>query len=265
MFRTRHALVVATLAALCSIAARADVTLRQTTSGKVIGLNGDAPSVTYIKGSRMRIETQLGNKTTVSIFDVDAQKMYSFEAGKGSGDAWDMATIAAELGQAVDVGAISSTLKPNGQSRQAGGLTLTGYDLRVSVPAALGGPGGPKMTVTNEGTVWIAKGAPGSADYAAFYQGAATKGWIFSDPRVAKGQPGQAKAMADMYRQFAAAGGLPYEVDMKISVSGEGPMAAMMSSLGNSELRTTTQAVETGALADDLFAPPPGLKLKARK
>jgi hypothetical protein len=68
-----------------------------------------------------------------------------------------------------------------------------------------------------------------------------------------------------MYRQFAAAGGVPYEVDMKISVSGEGPMAAMMASLGNSELRTATQSVEAGTLADDLFVPPADVKLKARK
>lgn len=265
MVRIRYALLLATAAALASVAARADVTLRQSTAGKVIGLNSEAPSVTYIKGSRMRVETQFGGKTTVSIFDVDAQKMYSFEAGKKSGDAWDMATVAAELGQQVDVGAIASSLRPNGQTRQSGGLTLTGYDLRIAVPASFGGPDGPKMTVTNSGTVWIAKGAPGSADYAAFYQAAATKGWIFSDPRVAKGQPGQAKAMADMYRQFAAAGGLPYEVDMKISVSGEGPMAAMMASLGNSELRTATQSVEVAPLADELFAPPAGMKLKERK
>ena len=50
MASTRSALFLAAFAALCSIAgvgARADVTLRQTTSGKVVGINGEAPSVTY--------------------------------------------------------------------------------------------------------------------------------------------------------------------------------------------------------------------------
>lgn len=248
----------------CSVA-HADVTLRQTSSGKAIGLSGAATSVTYIKGSRMRTETDFGGKTRVAIFDVEAQKMYSFELGKKDADAWDMGSLAGELAQQVDTGAIVSSFKPNGQARQVGGVATAGYDTRIVVPATMGGPGGPRMTITNEGTVWIAKGAPGSADYAAFFQSAAEKGWIFSDPRVAKGQPGQAKAMADMYRQFAAAGGLPYEVDMRISVSGEGPMAAMMSSLGNSELKTTTNSVDVSPLADELFAPPAGVKVKPRK
>lgn len=254
----------ALLALLCTTA-HADVTLRQTTSGKVIGLGGEAASVTYIKGAKMRTETVFGNKTRVVIFDVDAQRMYSFEAGKKDGDEWDMGSFAAELGQSIDTAAIRSTFRPNGQTRKIGEVTATGYDVRVTVPATMGGPTGPKMTVTNAGTVWLANGAPGSADYAAFYEAAAAKGFIFSDPRAAKGQPGQAKAMADMYRQFASAKGLPWEMDMQISVAGEGPMAAMMSSLGNSELRTSTQSVDVAPLADELFTPPAGMKLKARK
>ena len=265
MTRSSTWLAVATLAALAPAGGHADVTLRQTTSGKALGLGGEAVSVTYIKGAKMRTETQFGGKTRVVIFDVDAQKMYGFDAGGRSGDAWDMATVADELARTIDAGAIVSRFEPNGQKKQVGAVTTRGYATRIVVPTTLGGPGGPQMTVTNEGTVWIAQDAPGSADYAAFYRAAATKGWIFSDPRAAKGQPGQAKAMADMYRQFADAGGVPYEVDMRISISGEGPMASMMSSLGNSELRTVTQSVDASPLPDDLFAPPPDLKLKPRK
>lgn len=210
---------------LCG-AAHADVTLRQTSAGKAIGLSGEAESVTYIKGAKMRTETAFGSKTRVVIFDVDAQRMYSFEVGKKDGDEWDMGSFAAELGQSIDAAAIRSSFRPNGQTRKIGEVTATGYDVSIVVPATMGGPTGPKMTVTNAGTVWMAQGAPGAADHAAFYQNAAEKGWIFSDPRVAKGQPGQAKAMADMYRQFAATKGLPWQVDMQISVSGEGPMGA---------------------------------------
>ena len=65
------------------------------------------------------------------------------------------------------------------------------------------------MTIAMTGVSWIAKGAPGSAEYSAFYKGAAEKGWIFTDPRAAKAQPGQAKAMAEMYTQFAQIGGMP--------------------------------------------------------
>jgi hypothetical protein len=129
----------------------------------------------------------------------------------------------------------------------------------------VGGPGGMAMTVTQHGSVWVVKDAPGTAEYASFYRSAAEKGWIFSDPRGAKGSPGQAKAMAEMYRQLASTGGVPYEVDVTISVAGEGPMAAIMSRMGNMSMGSTLQSIDTAALDDALFAPPAGYKLTPRQ
>lgn len=106
------------------------------------------------------------------------------------------------------------------------GKTATGYDSEIIVPATIGGKGGMKMTVTMTGPIWIVKGAPGAAE----------KGWIFSDPRGAKGQPGQAKAMA-----------------------------GMMAKMGNMSSTSTAQSVETGTLAADLFAPPAGYQIKEQK
>ena len=121
------------------------------------------------------------------------------------------------------------------------------------------------MTVTLAGPVWIVKNAPGSADYARFYRAAVEKGGIFSDPRGAKAQPGQAKAMAEMYRQMAEIGGIPYATDMQIKMSGSGPMAGLLSRMGNMTMTTTVEGVEVGPLADDLFAPPAGYKVSQKK
>jgi hypothetical protein len=112
------------------------------------------------------------------------------------------------------------------------------------------------------GTTWIAKGVPGSADYAAFYQGAADKGWIFSDPRAAQGAPGQAKAMAQMYTEFAKIGGLPLETVMDIKPEGGGAMGGIMAKVGGMQTTTTTDSVETGAVADDLFQVPADYKIE---
>jgi hypothetical protein len=122
-----------------------------------------------------------------------------------------------------------------------------------------------KMTVNLVGPMWIVKGAPGTAEYMAFYKNAVDKGWFFSDPRAAKAQPGQAKAMAEVYRQIAAAGGMAYETEMNVKMSGEGPMAGMMAKMGNISMTTVVTGVETGALAADLFAVPAGYKLKEQK
>ena len=90
--------------------------------------------------------------------------------------------------------------------------------MEVTVPAAMGGNKDQQMTITLTGPVWIVKDAPGAAEYNRFYLTAAEKGWIFSDPRAAKGQPGQAKAMAEMYKQFAEIGGIAYETEMQIKM-----------------------------------------------
>ena len=127
------------------------------------------------------------------------------------------------------------------------------------------GEKGMKMTVTLAGPMWVVKGAPGTDDFIRFYKGAVEKGWIFSDPRAAKGSPGQAKAMAEMYKQLAATGGMPYETDMTIKMSGDGPMAAMMAKIGGVSMTSTVQSVETGSLADELFAPPAGYKLNQKQ
>jgi hypothetical protein len=213
----------------------------------------------------MRSDVVMGDKTHSMIFDVDAQKLIVFDSKKKEADVWDMATFGAELAKSVEVSGAKASLKPNGQTKQIAGHSAAGYDMEVSMESAMGGSKDMMMTVTLSGPVWIVKNAPGSADYAGFYRAAADKGFIFSDPRGAKAQPGQAKAMAEMHRQVADIGGIPYATDVQIKMSGSGPLAAVMSRMGNVTMTTTVDGVEVGALADTLFAPPAGYKLNQKK
>jgi hypothetical protein len=177
-----------------------------------------------------------------------------------------MADFGKQLGGGADGAEATASFKPNGQTKQLGGKTATGYDMNITMPSTMGGAkNGPKMTVTLTGTTWIVKGAPGTADFQKFYAAAAEKGFIFTDPRAAKAQPGQARARAQMYRQMAATGGVPYEYLMNIKMSGEGPMAGMMARMGNIELTSSLQTVEIGQFSDDMFAPPAGYKLNLKK
>jgi hypothetical protein len=248
-----------------ALPAHADVTVKQTTGGKGFGISGAAPVTTYIKGNKMRADSVTGDKTQTTIFDLDAQKMYIFDSKKKEADVWDMSLFAAELSKSVDVSSAKASLKPNGQTKQIGGRAADGYDMEVSMRSALGGNKDMNMTVTMQGPMWIVKGAPGSADYNRFYKAAVEKGWIFSDPRAAKAQPGQAKAMAEMYNQLADIGGIAYETDMQIKMGGEGPMAGLLARMGNLNMTTVVDSVDTAALADDLFAPPAGYKLSPKK
>lgn len=243
----------------------ADVTVKANGSGKGMGMSGDMTTITYIKGNKMRTDTVMGDTTRTMIFDVDNQRLYSFDSKKKEADAWDMKAFGASISNAVDTTGMTSSIKANGQTKQLLGKTAAGYDMEVIVPATVGGAGGMKMTITMSGPIWIVKGAPGTDDYINFYKGAVEKGWIFSDPRGAKGSPGQAKAMAEMYNQLAATGGIPYEMVTNMKMGGEGPMASVMAKMGNMSSTQTVTAVETGTLAADLFAPPAGYKIKEQK
>lgn len=242
-----------------------DVTIRQTTSGKGMGVAAAGTTTTYIKGMKMRSEVEARGTVLTTIFDVENQKMYIFDSKKKSADVWDMQAFSQEMAKSVQTGEMETSLKPNGKKKEIAGKTATGYDLETSVPATVGGEQGMAMTVTLRGPMWVVKGAPGTEEYMAFYKAAAEKGWIFSDPRAAKGSPGQAKAMAEMYRLLASTGGVPYETEMTISITGEGPMAAMMARMGGMSMTSTVQSVDAAALDDALFAPPAGYKLVAKK
>jgi hypothetical protein len=243
----------------------ADVTVKSTGSGKGMGMGADMTTTTYIKGNKMRTDAVMGDRTISMIFDVDAQRLYSFDSKKKEADAWDMQAFGANMNQTVDTSGIKSSIKPNGQTKQIAGKTAAGYDMEMSVPAMIGGKGGMKMTMLLTGPIWIVKGAPGTAEYINFYKGAVEKGWIFSDPRGAKGNPGQAKAMAEMYKQLAATGGIPYEQEMSFKMSGDGPMAGMLAKMGNITMTNTVTSVDTNTLAADLFAVPAGYKVKEQR
>jgi hypothetical protein len=262
----KHVILAAVVALAVAAPARADLKLTQNVSGKGMGMGGSTVTTTYIKGLKMRSDMTSGDTTRTTIFDVENQKLYMFDSKKKEVDVWDMADFGKQIGSTVDTSGMTSSLKPNGQTKQIAGKTATGYDMNISLPTQMGdAKNGMQMTVSLSGPTWIVKGGPGTAEFQKFYMAAAEKGFIFSDPRAAKAQPGQAKATTQMYRDIAATGGVPYETEMNIKMSGEGPMAGMMARMGNISTTTVVQSVEVAPLADDLFAPPAGYKLSPKK
>jgi hypothetical protein len=261
----KHLLLVAAVLVAAVTSAFADVTIKSNIVGKGPGMGGPVTSVTYVKGAKMRTETVTGDTTRVSILDVDGQKMYVLDTTKKEVDVYDMKQLSDDMSKHVQVSDMKTSLKANGQTKQIAGKAASGYDMEVSIPATMGGEKGMKMVVTVLGPVWIVKAAPGTQEYMAFYKNAINKGWFFADPRQAMAQPGQARAMAEMYRQIAATGGIPYEQEMTVKISGEGQMAAAFAKMGNISMTTTVTSVETAALAADLFAVPAGYKVKGPK
>jgi hypothetical protein len=198
----KRLVLVALIALVAPIApAFADVTMKATVASKGMGQSGTMVSTTYLKGSKMRNDVVMGDTTRTTIFDLDTQKMITFDSKKKEADVYDMQKMSADMSKNVQVSEMTASIKPNGKTKELLGKTATGYDMTISLPAMMGGAGGMKMVVNIEGPMWIVKGAPGTAEYLAFYKSAVDKGWFFSDPRTAKAQPGQAKAMAEVQRR----------------------------------------------------------------
>ena len=154
----------------------ADVTIKMSVTGSGMGQKGKSSGTTYIKGSKMRSEILIGDRTQVTIFDLDAQKMFVFDTRKKEADVWDMAEFSKVVLASVDAEQMKASIKPNGQTKQFGSLTGNGYDMEISVPAAMGGSKDMMMTINLTGPVWIVKNAPGTADYNNFYKAAVEKG-----------------------------------------------------------------------------------------
>src|SRR5262245_37729400 len=102
----RHVMFTIWFSLASAVPSIADVTIKQTMTGSRMGRNGSGAVTTYIKGMKMRSESVLGDTTHVTIFDVEHQKMYSFDTTDKEADVWDMQTFGAEISKSVDTSAM---------------------------------------------------------------------------------------------------------------------------------------------------------------
>jgi hypothetical protein len=247
--------IVAIGLALCAAIspAYADVTITSTVSSKVMGRDMGGQNVAYIKGTKMRHESQ----DRVFILDAASHQMIVLNDKKKEAEILDMAKIQADVQKAAGAGEPKVAFTPTGQKKTINGTSCDGYTLTITMPMTMGNQ---SMSITMTGPAWLAKGAPGSKDYAAFYLAAAKNGMFFGSVDQAKQQGAQIKSTTEMYRAFAAAGGMPYESEMEMKFEGTGPMADMMNKMGGMHTKTTVTAVSTETIPDSKFTVPPGYK-----
>jgi hypothetical protein len=236
----------------------ADITLTGRASGKVLGMGGEGESVQFIRGTKMRSDATVKGEKISTIFDVDARRMIVVNHKRKEAEIVDLATLDAELKKITDAD-VAVSMKPTGQTRQILGETCDGYDVRIAVKFAPA----PEMALTlvMAGPAWIAKNAPGKADYTAFFHAAAEKGFILSDPKAAKVQPGQAKGVAALYRAMAQAG-VAYAIDYEMRFEGEGMMVGMMNKMAAGSFGSIVTAVSTDPIPDETFAVPAGYRTR---
>jgi hypothetical protein len=248
----------------CALAgpAYADVTVKTTSKGSM----GDTPSVQYIKGAKMRIESSVMGRETVTIVDANAKQMIALDPATRQATIYDLSKMAEQIQKTANPSDVKVSMTPTGQTKQLLGLTCTEYLL--SITFSITPPDMPKagaMTMTIEGPMWIAKEAPGTKDFATFYKAAGESGLFFAAGGGRGGaQTPQDRGMAAMYKAYADAGGIPYEQQIQVKMNSSGPMADMMRRTGGQAPMTTITltSVSTDPIPDDKFEIPAGYTKK---
>jgi hypothetical protein len=237
--------------------AAADVTITQRVTGKTAG-----ETTTRIKGNKMRIDTTSGENTTIILLDLDAQQMTMLDAKKKEAMVMPVTQLQEAMGKTSTTMTVKSKVTPTSEKKQVSGYTCTVYDVAIAVPfmAGEGGEGG--MALTMSGPACLSKDAPGQAELARLYKAAAEKGFIFGDPRMAKG-PGasMARGIAELQKSLADAG-LAIEQTTNVALEGSGPMVGMMNRMIRGSTTSTLVKIDEGVLAADLFAVPHDYKVK---
>lgn len=269
----KRLLAAAVLIGAFAGSAYADVTIKMTTTGPSMapgarGGRGGGEGTTevtqtwYIKDGKARIDMVLTGHQRSTIFDPVARQLIRLDPETREATISDLGKIAEQAQQFVEMNQMKVSMTPTGETKQLLGQTCTGYMLSVVMP--MGGRGNPDaMTMTLGGPVWIAKDAPGTKEFVAFFKAAAESG-LFLSGGGRGGQPGvNERGMTAMYKALSDAGGIPYEQEIQVKLEGTGPMADMARSMGQLPSTVTkVTSVSTDPISDDLFQIPAGYARK---
>lgn len=257
----RRVLTIVAASVCIAAPAFADVTITSKVSGKGVAQVADGQTVTYIKGLKMRVDSTTGGNRTSVVFDLEGQKMLAIDHGRKQVETVAMDKLRQDLEKVTQGGTPTATLTPNGRTEQIAGQTATGYDVKATMPMAMGSD--QKMTIVMSGPVFVVKGAPGTEDYARFYRAAAERGFVLTNPAAAKSAPQQGRGMTEMFGKLAETGGIPYRMEVSMKVEGGGPMADMMNKMmANASFVQEVIAVATDAIPADRFEVPAGYTVK---
>ena len=257
---------------LCVAPLGADVTVTQTMTmeGAAAAMMppGQMPKmVMRIKGMKSRADIDAGGQVVSAITDLAARQVIMLMPGTKVAQVITPETVAAG-GAPLAMPAVDVTLTPTGKSQTIDGLACDehAFSLAVDMAAMGGGEMPPEaraamkdVTMKMDGSIWIAKAAPGTAEWVAFYKAAADSKLLTAISGMKPGQPG---GLDKLFAATAAAPGIPYLTEMTMRFEGTGPMVEAMNKMGVMKIVQRVTSVSTEPIADTLFAVPEGYTVK---
>lgn len=262
--------------AVCSAVVHADVTIVQKTTAEggmasMAAQAGGMPTptiTTRIKGSKGRTDVELGNANfpanVSTISDAVAKQVVLLDHNQKTARVSNGAPTPGAPAPNVKV---DGTVAPTGQTQTIDGLKCDEYTFTTSM--SLGDVGGAQVppeaaaamqgiTMVMKGSMWVAKDAPGAAEYAA-YQKAMSAADLSTAAMGATGVnlPGMDK----MAKAMAGVQGVPVLTEVTMTIEGQGQMADMMRQMGAMKVTTKVLSVKTDSIADDVFQVPAGYQV----
>ena len=260
---------------LCSVSLSADLTLSITTSiegglAASAGNTGMAPkTVTKISGAKSRTDINMNDQIVTTIIDVEAGTMFMLRPEEKTALAYplDLAAAAQTGGSAVEV-----EVKPTGQTRDIEGASCAEFavSMKMNMAAMATGAGSSlppeaagmlkDVFIRITGSTWVAKDAPGAADYAAYQKVAARAALTaLSRGSATGGAPSPLpNGMERLVTGFGEAAGIPYLTELTTTVEGTGQFVGLLQGMAQMKIISKVTGVSTEAIAADTFTVPEG-------
>jgi hypothetical protein len=254
----RFVLVIALLL-LHSIPLDADLLILEKVSGK--GTAGTTRSI-YIKGQRMRIDVSQGKDSRSTVYDLPAGTIVALNADKKRAEVRAMSARYTEVETLYPRQRTSVTVEPTGATKEIAGIASEEYTFLVTVPMTAKGTQ-PAMTMS--GSAWLAKSAPGTADYDAFATAAIERQLVVGYISGNRILLAIARGRTELYRALAALNGIPSSIDMKIRFEGKGMLTALLNKAASGEHASVVTRISVDPMADTLFSIPEGWKRQDKK
>jgi hypothetical protein len=258
---------------LCSAAPRADITILQTTTveggmASMAAASGQSVSpkvTTRIKGTKNRTDVEAGAVFVSTIVDIVSKQVIILRPDVKTATIVTGAPPAAPGAAAVTGPSVDATVTPTGKSQLIDGVKCDEYAFTTTLDmSSMAGPQLPPealammqgMKMAMQGALWVAKDAPGAAEYVAYQKAVAGAPELAG---VAAGASGmKIPGMEKVARAMSAVNGLTYLTEMTINIDGTGQVADMMRQMGPMKVTTKISSVTTSPIGDDVFKVPEG-------
>lgn len=264
----RRCLAICALVALGSAAVTADVSV--TTEVAIDGpmaamLSGAMPRlIMRVKGTKARTDIDVMGQSVSTITDLMTRQVIVLTPSQKTAQVFDVERLLAQSAPAPAIPQLDVTFAPTGQTQTIAGQLCDQFTFSSTTDLAqlslvvqqmpreaLEMLKGAKMIT--KGVVWVAKSAPGAAEYAAFMKAASAANLL--SPTIPGLGPAQGN-LDQVIRLFGRADGIAYLSEAELSLEGTAPIIEMLKQLATMKLTNKVTEVSVSPMVDDLFAVP---------